>query len=214
MATRRAGRGCGAGSSTAQRAPRGPSASGEAASPPVLSLSHFCTKPFLCFGDVRVGASRTLPLALDNPNAEEASVTLPRFPAAARGFDVRPRAFVLQVGDGGAPGRAPSPRPSRERHAPTRAPWRTGSSFRSLRASPGPPSTEGACALAAGPRACASVLAGPAGLRGPWRFCSNKRHFHKSIRRHENEFSVVFMTAGSTLVRAAYLFFIVSYHSS
>lgn len=94
MATRRA-------SPTEPRRPaelRGP-----AASPPVLSLSHFCTKPFLCFGDVRLGASRTLPLALANPNAEEASVSLPRLPAAARGFGVRPRAFVLQVGGGGVP---------------------------------------------------------------------------------------------------------------
>ncbi|XP_054432419.1 abnormal spindle-like microcephaly-associated protein [Pteronotus mesoamericanus] len=65
-------------------------------SPPVLTLSHFCPKPFLCFGDVRVGASRTLPLALLNPNAEAAAVTLPRCPAAAQGFQVWPCAFELQ----------------------------------------------------------------------------------------------------------------------
>lgn len=100
MATRRA-------SPTEPRRPAGPR--GPVASPPVLSLSHFCTKPFLCFGDVRLGASRTLPLALANPNAEEASVSLPRLPAAARGFGVRPRAFVLQVGAGGGP-RRPAPR--------------------------------------------------------------------------------------------------------
>ncbi|KAF6073098.1 assembly factor for spindle microtubules [Phyllostomus discolor] len=65
-------------------------------SPPVLTLSHFCPRPFLCFGDVRLGASRTLPLALLNPNAEAAAVTLPRCPAAAQGFGVRPRALELQ----------------------------------------------------------------------------------------------------------------------
>ncbi|KAF6274417.1 assembly factor for spindle microtubules [Rhinolophus ferrumequinum] len=99
MATRRVGRGCGDESPAEPRPSarlRGPAAKAEAASPPVLSLNHFCTKPFLCFGDVRLGASRTLSLALDNPNAEEAAVTLPRFPAAARGFSVWPRAFVLQ----------------------------------------------------------------------------------------------------------------------
>ncbi|XP_068397939.1 abnormal spindle-like microcephaly-associated protein homolog isoform X2 [Eschrichtius robustus] len=76
--------------------PRGPRAEEEAASPPVLSLSHFCRSPFLCFGDVRLGASRTLPLALDNPNEEVAAVKLSRGPAAECGFTVWPSAFVLQ----------------------------------------------------------------------------------------------------------------------
>ncbi|XP_061041266.1 abnormal spindle-like microcephaly-associated protein isoform X2 [Eubalaena glacialis] len=76
--------------------PRGPGAEEEAASPPVLSLSHFCRSPFLCFGDVRLGASRTLPLALDNPNEEAAAVKLSRGPAAECGFTVWPSAFVLQ----------------------------------------------------------------------------------------------------------------------
>eukprot|EP00069_Balaena_mysticetus_P005375 bmy_18025T0 len=76
--------------------PRGPGAEEEAASPPVLSLSHFCRSPFLCFGDVRLGASRTLPLALDNPNEEVAAVKLSRGPAAECGFTVWPSAFVLQ----------------------------------------------------------------------------------------------------------------------
>uniref|UniRef100_A0A8C3YAF3 Abnormal spindle-like microcephaly-associated protein homolog n=1 Tax=Catagonus wagneri TaxID=51154 RepID=A0A8C3YAF3_9CETA len=76
--------------------PRGPGAEEGAASPPVLSLSHFCRSPFLCFGDVRLGTSRTLPLALDNPNEEVANVRLSRVPAAEQGFSVRPSAFVLQ----------------------------------------------------------------------------------------------------------------------
>ncbi|XP_070257559.1 abnormal spindle-like microcephaly-associated protein [Myotis yumanensis] len=64
--------------------------------PPVLILSHFCPRPFVCFGDLRPGASRTLPLAVLNPNAEAAAVTLPRGPAADRGFRVCPSAFELQ----------------------------------------------------------------------------------------------------------------------
>ncbi|XP_006892180.1 PREDICTED: abnormal spindle-like microcephaly-associated protein homolog [Elephantulus edwardii] len=68
----------------------------EAASPPVLSLSHFCKSPFLCFGNVRVGASRTLSLTLDNPNEEVAVVKVCRFPAADRGFSISPCSFELQ----------------------------------------------------------------------------------------------------------------------
>ncbi|XP_059761986.1 abnormal spindle-like microcephaly-associated protein isoform X2 [Balaenoptera ricei] len=99
MATRRRGRDSWERSPPEPRpraGPRGPRAEEEAASPPVLSLSHFCRSPFLCFGDVRLGASRTLPLALDNPNEEVAAVKLSRGPAAECGFTVWPSAFVLQ----------------------------------------------------------------------------------------------------------------------
>uniref|UniRef100_A0A8C3VKB6 Assembly factor for spindle microtubules n=1 Tax=Catagonus wagneri TaxID=51154 RepID=A0A8C3VKB6_9CETA len=99
MATRLRGRGCWEWSPPERRppaGPRGPGAEEGAASPPVLSLSHFCRSPFLCFGDVRLGTSRTLPLALDNPNEEVANVRLSRVPAAEQGFSVRPSAFVLQ----------------------------------------------------------------------------------------------------------------------
>uniref|UniRef100_A0AC11EJB5 Assembly factor for spindle microtubules n=1 Tax=Ovis aries TaxID=9940 RepID=A0AC11EJB5_SHEEP len=99
MATWQRGRGCWERSPPEPRpraGPRGPRAEEEAASPAVLSLSHFCRSPFLCFGDVRLGASRTLPLTLDNPNEEAAAVRLSRGPAAERGFTIWPRAFVLQ----------------------------------------------------------------------------------------------------------------------
>uniref|UniRef100_A0A8C9BQ55 Assembly factor for spindle microtubules n=1 Tax=Phocoena sinus TaxID=42100 RepID=A0A8C9BQ55_PHOSS len=95
MATRRRGRDRWERSPPEPR-PRGSRAEEEAASPPVLSLSHFCRSPFLCFGDVRLGASRTLPLALDNPNEETTAVRLSRGPAAECGFTVWPSAFVLQ----------------------------------------------------------------------------------------------------------------------
>ncbi|KAG8516120.1 Abnormal spindle-like microcephaly-associated protein, partial [Galemys pyrenaicus] len=96
MATRLAGRACWEVSPGEARRPRGAAAPAEAASPPVLSLSHFCRSPFLCFGDVRLGASRTLGLALANPNAEVAEVKISRFPAPDRGFSVPRRFFVLQ----------------------------------------------------------------------------------------------------------------------
>ncbi|XP_025711008.1 abnormal spindle-like microcephaly-associated protein isoform X3 [Callorhinus ursinus] len=98
MATRRMGRSWEV-SPTERRPPaglRGPAAEDAAASPPVLSLSHFCRSPFLCFGDVRLGASRTLPLVLDNPNDEVAEVKISHFPAAEQGFSVSQRWFELQ----------------------------------------------------------------------------------------------------------------------
>ncbi|PNJ50121.1 ASPM isoform 1 [Pongo abelii] len=93
MANRRVGRGCWEVSPTERRPP---AAEEEASSPPVLSLSHFCRSPFLCFGDVLLGASRTLSLALDNPNEEVAEVKISHFPAADLGFSVSQRCFVLQ----------------------------------------------------------------------------------------------------------------------
>ncbi|XP_027976135.1 abnormal spindle-like microcephaly-associated protein isoform X3 [Eumetopias jubatus] len=98
MATRRMGRSWEV-SPTERRPPaglRGSAAEDAAASPPVLSLSHFCRSPFLCFGDVRLGASRTLPLVLDNPNDEVAEVKISHFPAAEQGFSVSQRWFELQ----------------------------------------------------------------------------------------------------------------------
>ncbi|XP_044528741.1 abnormal spindle-like microcephaly-associated protein [Gracilinanus agilis] len=65
-------------------------------SPVLLRLSHFSRPPFLCFGDVRVGASRTLPLILDNPNEEVVEVRVARLPKADQGFSVSPQSCILQ----------------------------------------------------------------------------------------------------------------------
>ncbi|XP_025943669.1 abnormal spindle-like microcephaly-associated protein, partial [Apteryx rowi] len=64
----------------------------------VLVLSHFARPPFLSFGSLRVGASRTRLLGIDNPNAEDAEVAVDRFPAAARGFNLEHRRFSVQSG--------------------------------------------------------------------------------------------------------------------
>uniref|UniRef100_A0A663EKA8 Abnormal spindle-like microcephaly-associated protein ASH domain-containing protein n=1 Tax=Aquila chrysaetos chrysaetos TaxID=223781 RepID=A0A663EKA8_AQUCH len=64
----------------------------------VLVLSHFSRPPFLSFGSLRVGASRTRLLAIDNPNAEDAEVVVDRFPASARGFNIEHRRFSVQSG--------------------------------------------------------------------------------------------------------------------
>ncbi|XP_003792358.1 abnormal spindle-like microcephaly-associated protein isoform X1 [Otolemur garnettii] len=99
MTARRVGRSCWDVSPTKLRPPVGlPGSAAEqaVASPPVLSLSHFCRPPFLCFGDVRLGTSRTLPLTVVNPNEEVAEVKISHFPAADLGFGVSLRGFVLQ----------------------------------------------------------------------------------------------------------------------
>ncbi|NWU96389.1 ASPM protein, partial [Upupa epops] len=62
----------------------------------VLFLSHFSRPPFLAFGRVRVGKSCTRLLCIDNPNAEDTEVLVERFPAAARGFSIENRRFVVQ----------------------------------------------------------------------------------------------------------------------
>ncbi|XP_074076994.1 abnormal spindle-like microcephaly-associated protein [Macrotis lagotis] len=81
----------------AARAPRSPrSPRSPRGSPALLRLSHFSRPPFLCFGDVRVGASRSLPLVLHNPNQEVLEVSVARLPPADRGFSVSPPRCVLQ----------------------------------------------------------------------------------------------------------------------
>lgn len=77
-----------------RRARRDPAA--EDASPPVLLLSHFCAVPFLCFGDVRVGTSRTRSLVLHNPHAEPLHVELSLLRAAGQGFSASPNRCELQ----------------------------------------------------------------------------------------------------------------------
>ncbi|KAM9378980.1 abnormal spindle-like microcephaly-associated protein [Phaethornis superciliosus] len=66
--------------------------------PAVLVLSHFSRPPFLSFGSLRVGASRTRLLGIDNPNAEDVEVVVDRFPASARGFSLQHRRFSVQSG--------------------------------------------------------------------------------------------------------------------
>ncbi|NWR01529.1 ASPM protein, partial [Paradoxornis webbianus] len=66
--------------------------------PAVLVLSYFSRPPFLSFGRLRVGASRTRLLGIDNPNEDDAEVVIDRFPAAARGFSIEHRRFFVASG--------------------------------------------------------------------------------------------------------------------
>ncbi|NXL31090.1 ASPM protein, partial [Glaucidium brasilianum] len=70
----------------------------EEAAAAVLVLSHFSRPPFLSFGSLRLGASRTRLLGVENPNAEDTEVVVDRFPASARGFSIERRRFSVQSG--------------------------------------------------------------------------------------------------------------------
>uniref|UniRef100_A0ACB8F329 Uncharacterized protein n=2 Tax=Sphaerodactylus townsendi TaxID=933632 RepID=A0ACB8F329_9SAUR len=62
----------------------------------VLTLSHFSRPPFLSFGTVGVGTSRTRRLALENPNAEPILVAVWRPPPASKGFAVEQLRCLIQ----------------------------------------------------------------------------------------------------------------------
>ncbi|NWT18245.1 ASPM protein, partial [Vireo altiloquus] len=66
--------------------------------PAVLVLSYFFRPPFLSFGRLRVGSSRTRLLGIDNPNEDDADVVIDRFPAAASGFSIEQRRFFVEAG--------------------------------------------------------------------------------------------------------------------
>ncbi|NXL23277.1 ASPM protein, partial [Setophaga kirtlandii] len=79
-------------------APRGGEEEDADEDPAVLVLSYFSRPPFLSFGRLRVGASRTRLLGIDNPNEDDAEVVIERFPAAARGFSIEHRRFFVESG--------------------------------------------------------------------------------------------------------------------
>ncbi|NXS35336.1 ASPM protein, partial [Pomatostomus ruficeps] len=66
--------------------------------PPVLVLRYFSRPPFLSFGRLRLGASRTRLLLIDNPNEDDAEVVIERFPAEGRGFSIDHRRFHVEAG--------------------------------------------------------------------------------------------------------------------
>ncbi|NXB04861.1 ASPM protein, partial [Cnemophilus loriae] len=79
-------------------APGGEEDADEGEGPAVVVLSYFSRPPFLSFGRLRVGASRTRLLGIDNPNEDDAEVVIDRFPAAARGFSIEHRRFFVESG--------------------------------------------------------------------------------------------------------------------
>ncbi|XP_029474259.1 LOW QUALITY PROTEIN: abnormal spindle-like microcephaly-associated protein [Rhinatrema bivittatum] len=68
---------------------------GEPAEHPTLILSHFCRPPFVAFGTVKVGSSKTVRLAIENPQPEAAEVRVDKFPSS-KGFSLENGEQVLQ----------------------------------------------------------------------------------------------------------------------
>ncbi|XP_036443214.1 abnormal spindle-like microcephaly-associated protein [Colossoma macropomum] len=69
------------------------------ASVPVLSLVQFSRSPFVAFGTIKLGSSRSLPLRIENP-CEDAftTVTVDKI-SSSKGFSVDPTSFTIQPED-------------------------------------------------------------------------------------------------------------------
>lgn len=64
---------------------------------PVLSLIQFSKAPFLTFGTVKLGTSKSAVLQIDNPSEDvEAEVTLEKIPSS-KGFCVDHSTFTVPV---------------------------------------------------------------------------------------------------------------------
>lgn len=64
---------------------------------PVLVLTLFSKAPFVTFGNVKLGTSKSAVLRIENPIADsEAEVTIAKIPAS-KGFSVEYRTFTIQV---------------------------------------------------------------------------------------------------------------------
>lgn len=64
---------------------------------PILSLIQFSKSPFLTFGTVKLGTSKSAFLQIENPTADaEAVVTVEKIPSS-KGFSVDRSTFTIQV---------------------------------------------------------------------------------------------------------------------
>lgn len=64
---------------------------------PVLSLIQFSKAPFVTFGTVKLGTSKSAILRIENPTEDaEADVTIERIPSH-KGFSVDYNSFTIQV---------------------------------------------------------------------------------------------------------------------
>lgn len=64
---------------------------------PVLSLVQFSRSPFVSFGSIKLGSSKSLPLRIDNPSEEAvATVTVDKI-SSSKGFSVDQTCFTIQV---------------------------------------------------------------------------------------------------------------------
>lgn len=65
---------------------------------PILRLIQFSKAPFLAFGTVKLGTTRSAVLQIENPTEDaEAEVIVEKIPSS-KGFSVDHRTFTIQVG--------------------------------------------------------------------------------------------------------------------
>lgn len=64
---------------------------------PVLSLVQFSRSPFVTFGTVKLGSSKSLPLCIENPIEDAVvTVTVDKIPSS-KGFSVDQTTFTIPV---------------------------------------------------------------------------------------------------------------------
>lgn len=64
---------------------------------PILSLVQFSKAPFLAFGTVKLGTSKSVVLQIENPSEDvEAEVIVEKIPSS-KGFSVDRSSFTIQV---------------------------------------------------------------------------------------------------------------------
>uniref|UniRef100_A0A8C1E839 Assembly factor for spindle microtubules n=1 Tax=Cyprinus carpio carpio TaxID=630221 RepID=A0A8C1E839_CYPCA len=64
---------------------------------PVLSLLQFSTSPFVSFGTIKLGSSKSLSLRIENPTEDATTTVIVDKIAASKGFSVDQTSFTIQV---------------------------------------------------------------------------------------------------------------------
>uniref|UniRef100_A0A672PJ10 Abnormal spindle-like microcephaly-associated protein homolog n=1 Tax=Sinocyclocheilus grahami TaxID=75366 RepID=A0A672PJ10_SINGR len=64
---------------------------------PVLSLLQFSRSPFVSFGTIKLGSSKSLPLRIENPTEDATTTVIVDKISASNGFSVDQRSFTIQV---------------------------------------------------------------------------------------------------------------------
>ncbi|XP_052446988.1 abnormal spindle-like microcephaly-associated protein homolog [Carassius gibelio] len=63
---------------------------------PMLSLLQFSSSPFVSFGTIKLGASKSLPLRIENPTEDATTTVIVEKIAASKGFSVDHTSFTIQ----------------------------------------------------------------------------------------------------------------------
>ncbi|XP_052395479.1 abnormal spindle-like microcephaly-associated protein isoform X1 [Carassius gibelio] len=66
---------------------------------PVLSLIQFSRSPFLSFGTIKLGSSKSLPLRIENPTEDATTTVIVDKISASKGFSVDQKSFTIQPED-------------------------------------------------------------------------------------------------------------------